>query len=268
MMEYHNRVPDTMLGVASGLQYLHSKKILLRDLKPSNIGFSKRGTVKIFDLGFARHEEDCQDGELCGSYRYMAPELYEGGMSTFSCDVYSFSLILFEVLTLEKPYNDIITKSSSSASSAEDVRHHLRRQISLKCDGGSEWRHSVDEVFCAKTRELIQNCWNPNPDLRPDFESIYDKLEDACNDMLFLNREEDHKFEAAMSEDHNSKQQRRNSASPLSQKFTRTLSSTCSGFLKRRNSLPSHNFQRQGSRIVHTSALSEDIDKSTEKVTV
>jgi len=240
LLEYQNRVPDTILGVAKAMWYLHKRNILLRDLKPANIGFTKRGTVKIFDLGFARREDDCQAEELAGSYRYMSPEHMMGAKSSLSSDVYSFALVFFEVLTLEKPYNEIIA-GSSGASPADSVRSDLRRKLSLKCDGGEEWRHSVEDIPCSKTRQLIRRCWSPDPGDRPDFEHICVKVEEICHDWSILCCQDHEEHEVAPTSKHE-----RKSASPLSRRLSRTFSGSHL-LAKRRGSAPAILFPRRGS---------------------
>jgi serine/threonine-protein kinase len=61
------------------MKYLHSQNIILRDLKPTNVGFDiKDDTVKLFDFGLACHDGECNPGELVGSLRYMSPESMQG----------------------------------------------------------------------------------------------------------------------------------------------------------------------------------------------
>ena len=60
--------------LSKALLYLQSKGIVHCDLKPSNVGFNERGQVKLFDFGLSRNiHEDCLEGEIVGSRRYMAP---------------------------------------------------------------------------------------------------------------------------------------------------------------------------------------------------
>merc|ERR1712048_423933 len=101
--------------VAAALRYLHSKKIVFRDLKPGNIGFDKFGIVKIFDFGLARdlpesyiwggskNDEYNMTG-MVGTLRYMAPENALMRNYNQKVDVYSWALIFWSCLTLEKPY--------------------------------------------------------------------------------------------------------------------------------------------------------------------
>eukprot|EP00542_Grammatophora_oceanica_P015018 CAMPEP_0194036986 /NCGR_PEP_ID=MMETSP0009_2-20130614/9362_1 /TAXON_ID=210454 /ORGANISM="Grammatophora oceanica, Strain CCMP 410" /LENGTH=501 /DNA_ID=CAMNT_0038678971 /DNA_START=162 /DNA_END=1667 /DNA_ORIENTATION=+ len=98
--------------VASALHYMHSMNIVYRDLKPDNIGFDVRNSVKIFDFGLAkemREEERNADGlfkmtGFTGSIRYMAPEVGLRRPYNHTADIYSFSMLLWYILALEPPY--------------------------------------------------------------------------------------------------------------------------------------------------------------------
>ena len=98
---HHNQViPDGML--------LH------RDLKPDNIGFTLDGTLKIFDFGLARVVHGANPDDIdgyydmsgeCGSLRYMAPEVADSKPYNHKVDVYSFAIILWEMMAFEKPFD-------------------------------------------------------------------------------------------------------------------------------------------------------------------
>lgn len=68
------------VDVARGLEYLHSNRIIFRDLKPSNVGFLREGTIKLFDFGLAREilSDDHRMTPNTGSLRWMAPEVNKG----------------------------------------------------------------------------------------------------------------------------------------------------------------------------------------------
>ena len=106
--------------IASAVSYLHSNGIIYRDLKPCNIGFDASGTVKIFDFGLAREILNAKKaGSSCdtaggeevfglsgkiGTQRYMAPEVGCNLPYNSKADVYSLSLVLWECLSLVKPF--------------------------------------------------------------------------------------------------------------------------------------------------------------------
>jgi hypothetical protein len=69
--EMYGRMENVALGIVKGMIYLHEKGIVMRDLKPQNVGFDEEGTVRLFDFGMARKLEDCDNNEICGSPRYV-----------------------------------------------------------------------------------------------------------------------------------------------------------------------------------------------------
>ncbi|KAL7569346.1 hypothetical protein ACA910_016888 [Epithemia clementina (nom. ined.)] len=97
--------------VSKALVYVHSNNIAYRDLKPQNIGFDKQDNVKLFDFGQAwelKREDRDEKGTVphlgvIGSMRYMAPELALAKRYNESCDVYSFAILLWEILKVERP---------------------------------------------------------------------------------------------------------------------------------------------------------------------
>lgn len=112
--------PDEALEVcaqlADALAHAHARGVVHRDLKPSNIHLTPQGRAKILDFGIAKSEFDDADGgtraddlgtaagRLVGSPGYMAPEQVVGRASDQRTDIYSAGVVLFEMLTGERPY--------------------------------------------------------------------------------------------------------------------------------------------------------------------
>jgi eukaryotic-like serine/threonine-protein kinase len=89
------------LQVARALEYIHQQKIIHRDIKPENIHINASGTVKLMDFGVAKTDELSltRPGFTMGTPYYMAPEQVIGRDVTALADIYSFGMLLFELLT-------------------------------------------------------------------------------------------------------------------------------------------------------------------------
>jgi serine/threonine protein kinase len=156
------------------------------DLKPSNVGFDFNGEIKLFDFGLAR--EILDDGRkmtaYTGSARYMAPEgrvccyqkalevsrkvltfvipflaVARGDYYGFPADVYSFSILLWEVCTLEKAYKGMSKKEHLEFVVGSNMRPNL---------------HIFDDD--PSLRNFIEMCWCQEPKSRPTFREIKTRI--------------------------------------------------------------------------------------------
>ncbi|XP_051931530.1 protein kinase C delta type-like [Hippocampus zosterae] len=89
-----------------GLQFLHSKGIIYRDLKLDNVMLDKDGHIKIADFGMCKENVfgDARASTFCGTPDYIAPEILLGQKYTFSVDWWSFGVLVYEMLIGQSPF--------------------------------------------------------------------------------------------------------------------------------------------------------------------
>jgi predicted Ser/Thr protein kinase len=91
--------------ITRGLDYAHSNGIVHRDIKPANIMITANGTVKIMDFGIAKSGGQVTNtGQVLGTPNYMSPEQVKGRVLDGRSDLFSMGVILYEMLTGEKPF--------------------------------------------------------------------------------------------------------------------------------------------------------------------
>jgi serine/threonine protein kinase len=142
---------EVAASIADAMAYLHSKKIIFRDLKPDNVGFDSMGVVKLFDFGFAiGMPKNDVIYHRCGTPRYMSPEVGIGLGYSLPADVYSFGVLFWEICALKKPFGHI--------RSADEFE---------KCVFLEGERPPVGKRWPAIVKELMKSCWSAAPRKRP-----------------------------------------------------------------------------------------------------
>ncbi len=102
------RIMDDLLA---GLQFSHDRGVVHRDIKPANIMLTSEGQAKIADFGIARIERSSmtQAGTMLGTPAYMSPEQFMGQVVDARTDVYSAGVVLYQLLTGERPFEGGLT---------------------------------------------------------------------------------------------------------------------------------------------------------------
>ncbi|XP_042057164.1 uncharacterized protein LOC121801813 isoform X1 [Salvia splendens] len=149
------------MDAAFGMEYLHSKNIVHFDLKCDNLLVNlrdpERPICKVGDFGLSRIKHNTLvSGGVRGTLPWMAPELLNGSTNRVSekVDVFSFGIVLWEILTGEEPYANM----HCGAIIGGIVKNTLRPTIPEWCD--TEWR------------KLMERCWSADPGTRPSFTEI------------------------------------------------------------------------------------------------
>jgi len=94
------------MQACTALDYAHKRGIVHRDIKPGNMMVNKEGVVKVVDFGIARVLETSktQTGMLIGTFAYMSPEQYHGEHADERSDLWSFGVLLYELLCYQRPF--------------------------------------------------------------------------------------------------------------------------------------------------------------------
>lgn len=145
--------------IARGMKYLHRRQNMIqRDLKSKNVMIDNNFNAKICDFGLSRYVTTDQTMTFCGTPYWTAPEVIRQEPYTHKADVFSYGIILWELLTGREPYEGMQGMEVAYAV-ADDG---LRPTIPSICPEGYP--------------ELLSNCWSDNPDVRPEFGEILDSL--------------------------------------------------------------------------------------------
>lgn len=95
------------MQIAKGLEHAHSRGIVHRDIKPHNIMVLKDGSIKVMDFGIARvmNKSNTLTKEALGSVHYISPEQAKGGYTDSRSDIYSLSVVMYEMMTGRPPFD-------------------------------------------------------------------------------------------------------------------------------------------------------------------
>jgi len=163
------RMFSILLQTAAALDYAHQKGIVHRDIKPANIMVAEDGSVKITDFGIAKintSEQFTMTGTIVGTPHYMAPEQVQGLAVDGRADQFSLAVIVFEMLTGEKPFTgeQLTTVVYKIVAEEPSPPHRLNSTLSQQISN------------------VLRKALAKRPDARyPNCQKFVDALEAACN---------------------------------------------------------------------------------------
>ncbi|GAB2242780.1 hypothetical protein Droror1_Dr00019555 [Drosera rotundifolia] len=165
------------LDIARGMNYLHEHKpeaIIHRDLEPSNILRDDAGHLKVADFGLSKIlkytktvKEDKPVTLEETAWRYVAPEVFKNEEYDVKVDVFSFALILQEMIEGCPPFSSIPAESVPKA--------YCRNEHPPFNAPSKNYAHGL--------KELIEHCWSGKPSARPSFRYIINRLEEIDDDL-------------------------------------------------------------------------------------
>ena len=149
---------------AQGVAWLHGQnpKVIHRDIKTSNFLYDKNYRIKVCDFGLSDlAERNIQDlSGAKGTLLYMAPEVMMGSPFNEKADVYSFGIVLWEILTFTEPFP-----------------HHTNVPGFVKAVAHEGERPVIPPSAPSSLVSLMGDCWRPAFDQRPTFIEICDRLD-------------------------------------------------------------------------------------------
>jgi serine/threonine protein kinase len=156
--------------IVRGMEFAHSKGIIHRDLNPNNLLFDSEYHLRINDFKSSRaNSGQSTFTQRVGNPNYVAPEMYQDGTYDSAVDVFSFGLIMYEILCDKPAFANVRRASALMAQVLSEVRPEIPKEL-------PQW-----------VIKLIQRCWNTNPAYRPRFETIANVLIEnnfqVCNDV-------------------------------------------------------------------------------------
>jgi len=159
---YPQDADRVMRKIAEALGAIHKVGILHRDLKPTNVLFREDNSLALIDFGLAKQAhlkaELTGTGEIFGTPYYMSPEQGHGEALDERSDIYSLGVILYEMLTGQKPYD--------AKTAMGIILQHTREPVPALPEHASAWQPAIDKMMAKRPGHRFQSvdelrAWQP-----------------------------------------------------------------------------------------------------------
>ncbi len=138
--------------IAYGLEQIHSINVVHRDLKPANLMFRGDDSLALADFGISKKMDEVNDittlGQILGTPHYMSPEQGEGHSVDARTDLYSLGVLLYELLTGDKPY--------TAATPAALIYQHVHAPIPRLPSTLRQYQDTIDSLLAKEPDDRMQ----------------------------------------------------------------------------------------------------------------
>ena len=160
---------EILRSVARGLEHAHKRGIVHRDIKPGNVRVLENGTVKVMDFGIAKltassETQLTQSGMMIGTAAYLAPEQVSDVEVDHRCDIFSFGVVAYELLTFQRPF-----AGTTISALLYKINHEEHTPLRANLPSAP-----------AALSSLIDDCLAKEPDGRPiSFTKVLERLDEV-----------------------------------------------------------------------------------------